>query len=230
MLPTLLRCLRWKARLPTQGTIPFRPYVMIPKPGQAKSLHSSARASKKKTSSWKSTAFTYGCVIIVFTKMYFEDRFKPYNMVLSLYHKLNGALLHPSYQPIQSENEIRLLILEPGKGNEPIRCRLKNVLLSDKPKYEALSYVRGRCYGFMGQDYIYCEGQLVKIGKELSYALESLRLPDHERILWTDALCINQSDNVEKGHQVNIMGDIYSSSQKVLIWLGKASPSDGRHI
>ena len=39
---------------------------------------------------------------------------------------------------------------------------------------------------------------------------------------WCNALCINQNDDQEKGHQVNQMGQIYSEAQKVLVWLGVA--------
>jgi len=40
--------------------------------------------------------------------------------------------------------------------------------------------------------------------------------------LWIDALCINQDDEVEKSHQVAMMGDIYSSARQVIVWLGEA--------
>jgi hypothetical protein len=45
-------------------------------------------------------------------------------------------------------------------------------------------------------------------------------------LLWIDAICINQSDVTEKNHQVQQMGEIYSTAALVLMWLGKAcSPS-----
>jgi hypothetical protein len=37
--------------------------------------------------------------------------------------------------------------------------------------------------------------------------------------LWIDALCIDQSDNQERGHQVQRMGDIYREATEVLVWL-----------
>jgi hypothetical protein len=42
-------------------------------------------------------------------------------------------------------------------------------------------------------------------------------------MLWVDAVCINQGDPREKGHQVKQMGNIYKGAEEVLIWLG---PSD----
>jgi hypothetical protein len=38
--------------------------------------------------------------------------------------------------------------------------------------------------------------------------------------LWIDALCINQSNNLEKSRQVAMMGEIFSRAQQVLVWLG----------
>ncbi|KAK0712279.1 heterokaryon incompatibility protein-domain-containing protein [Apiosordaria backusii] len=54
-----------------------------------------------------------------------------------------------------------------------------------------------------------------KMGSEV--AASSLKLPTE---MWTDAVCINQADIDEKSAQVAMMGRIYSSCQKVTIWLG----------
>jgi hypothetical protein len=37
---------------------------------------------------------------------------------------------------------------------------------------------------------------------------------------WYDALCINQNDEQERGHQVEMMGEIYKMAYWVLAWLG----------
>lgn len=52
-------------------------------------------------------------------------------------------------------------------------------------------------------------------------ALQYLRRRAATRTLWVDALCINQTDNVEKGTQVDMMGDIYRVSSAGAIWLGE---------
>lgn len=46
------------------------------------------------------------------------------------------------------------------------------------------------------------------------------------RILWADAVCIDQSDVEEKSHQVNLMGEIYGRASRVLIWLGEDPDGD----
>lgn len=43
------------------------------------------------------------------------------------------------------------------------------------------------------------------------------------RVLWVDAICIDQSNAAEKSPQVAMMGDIYRSASRVVAWLG---PSD----
>ncbi|KAI0893723.1 heterokaryon incompatibility protein-domain-containing protein [Annulohypoxylon nitens] len=41
--------------------------------------------------------------------------------------------------------------------------------------------------------------------------------------LWVDAVCINQSDLLEKGHQVQIMRDVYSEAKFVISWINPSN-------
>jgi hypothetical protein len=41
--------------------------------------------------------------------------------------------------------------------------------------------------------------------------------------LWIDALCIDQENNGEKNHQVQQMGKVFSSAQRVIAWIGRKS-------
>jgi hypothetical protein len=66
------------------------------------------------------------------------------------------------------------------------------------------------------------EGRL-SITENLHSALRQLRQTENHRILWVDAVCINQSDDVEKGRQVALMGEIYKRASSVLVWLAPAS-------
>ncbi|KAH6712545.1 heterokaryon incompatibility protein-domain-containing protein [Leptodontidium sp. MPI-SDFR-AT-0119] len=50
--------------------------------------------------------------------------------------------------------------------------------------------------------------------------LRHLRYPDRERILWADAICINQTDDAERSREVLQMGSIYSNAIQVIVWLG----------
>ncbi|KXX75276.1 Heterokaryon incompatibility protein 6, OR allele [Madurella mycetomatis] len=125
------------------------------------------------------------------------------------------------YQPITKPNEIRLLVLEPGKPGDELECNLINVQLSWRTKYEALSYTWGDATITRP---LPCSGQTINVTASLHNALTDLRLPRSRRYLWVDAVCINQSDNEEKEKQIMLMGQIYKQARQVLIYLGKSDP------
>ena len=62
-----------------------------------------------------------------------------------------------------------------------------------------------------------------EVGTELFTALTHLRSHAAVRILWVDALCINQQAIPERNDQVSRMGSIYSRARRVLVWLGPAT-------
>jgi hypothetical protein len=63
-------------------------------------------------------------------------------------------------------------------------------------------------------------GKRVDVGENLYQFLYAARSTNITNPLWIDALCINQSHEREKNHQVSQMGDIYKMSDKVFVWLG----------
>ncbi|OTA92627.1 hypothetical protein M434DRAFT_74249, partial [Hypoxylon sp. CO27-5] len=65
------------------------------------------------------------------------------------------------------------------------------------------------------------DNQTFEVTENLYYALRRLRYTSSPRTMWIDAICINQRDNDEKSIQVNMMGTIYSSCQKAVLWLGE---------
>ena len=68
-----------------------------------------------------------------------------------------------------------------------------------------------------------CGVHIFKATTNLESVLRRLRSADKPRRLWADAICINQNDNVERGHQVAMMDKIYRNSTRVLAWLGGAA-------
>jgi hypothetical protein len=125
------------------------------------------------------------------------------------------------YEPLDSKRrEIRIAKLNPGDFSDDIHCTLFKVSLDDNPQYEALSYVWGDP-GVTRQ--ISLNGSPYQVTESLEIALRHLRLPSEERILWIDAICINQRDVPERNVQVRHMGSVYETASKVIAWLGEES-------
>ncbi|KAL0930042.1 ankyrin repeat and SAM domain containing protein 6 [Colletotrichum truncatum] len=135
------------------------------------------------------------------------------------------------YEPIDLERPgFRLLSLERGFKGEPIRCRIFQAYLYNKSDeankhndlslipYEALSY----CWGDSTRlrHTVAVDGKVLFVTENLLDALKNLRRDYEDRILWVDALCIDQSNIRERGHQVECMGKVYEYADSVLCWLG----------
>jgi hypothetical protein len=126
----------------------------------------------------------------------------------SLYHELNNQQL-----------EIRILTITEASTSEDIKCELKSYSCRNGyPEYTALSY----CWGHPGNDaLITVNNQPFHVRRNLFEALQELR-ERHICDLWTDAICVNQSDTQERGHQVARMEDIYRNATATISWLGCA--------
>ncbi|KAF1991427.1 hypothetical protein K402DRAFT_322945, partial [Aulographum hederae CBS 113979] len=91
-----------------------------------------------------------------------------------------------------------------------------------KGSVRAISYVWGDANALVG---IICDGVHHQITVSLALALKTLRHPLDARTLWADAICINQKDEKEKGHQVQQMRMVYEKAKGVLVHFG---PDDDR--
>jgi hypothetical protein len=120
-------------------------------------------------------------------------------------------------------DHIRLLHIEAGVDDSPIRCRLVTTSLEASPPYEALSYT----WGSIEQDStITCDDIPLFVTQNLYDAIQYLCNPEHERIMWIDAVCINQRHDQERTEQVGIMKNIYAKASRVVIWLGRETSED----
>jgi hypothetical protein len=66
----------------------------------------------------------------------------------------------------------------------------------------------------------------IAITKSLFDILRHLRCVNRCRVLWADAICIDQRNVSERNHQVAKMADIFSASTTVLVWLGAGGETD----
>jgi ankyrin repeat protein len=126
-----------------------------------------------------------------------------------------------AYEPLDLEEcSFRLIRLFKGSYG-PIHCELFRASLhsiEDGIDYEALSYT----WGSAEKPYeIETDGKKFPVAKNLFQALEHLRLQHQDRILWIDAICIDQSNIDERGHQVRQMSSIYQRAEQVIVWLGQ---------
>ncbi|KAF2691604.1 HET-domain-containing protein, partial [Lentithecium fluviatile CBS 122367] len=118
--------------------------------------------------------------------------------------------------------EIRLIQLHPGEFDDPINCDIFHAHLTADTKYEALSYAWTTDDGDASfSEVIQCSGRLLDVTNNCFAALRRIRDESISRILWVDAICIDQSNVKERNHQVGFMRDIYSQAEQVDIYLGE---------
>ncbi|KAH6847216.1 heterokaryon incompatibility protein-domain-containing protein [Chaetomium sp. MPI-CAGE-AT-0009] len=134
------------------------------------------------------------------------------------------------YSPLRPGN-IRLLRLMPHKDESAdLQCQLFDYPLQSSEGthlYEALSYVWGDPHQ---RHSISVDGYDLLVTANLHAALLRLRDRFLERIVWVDAICINQDDNEEKGNQIRSMAEIYSKASRVTVWLGEAEDDGERAL
>ncbi|KAK8117898.1 HET-domain-containing protein [Apiospora kogelbergensis] len=85
------------------------------------------------------------------------------------------------------------------------------------PDYEAVSYTWGSADD---PREICLEGSAFLVTHNLWSLLLDIRYLHQDRILWIDAICIDQGNHSERGHQVQQMSQIYHNAQRVILWLG----------
>ena len=137
----------------------------------------------------------------------------------------------------KDEKKIRLLQLLPPKDAPSFSVAPEFVLtthiISEAPKYQALSYTWGLPEDGM-EVYKDCEKKPILINGDLfsvfpnlmdalCHILQARDLADPVQNIWIDAICINQDDQVERGLQVQFMSEIYQTASQVLIWLGRSN-------
>ncbi|VUC30276.1 unnamed protein product [Clonostachys rosea] len=124
-------------------------------------------------------------------------------------------------------SEIRLINILPtlDEGGR-VQCKILHVSLdSQAVGYTALSYVWGD--PSITKEII-IEGAIFNATANLASALQFMqgslpRLPDGSCLVWADAICINQKDDLEKTFQVKMMDRIYKEAKEVMAWLGPSS-------
>jgi hypothetical protein len=128
-----------------------------------------------------------------------------------------------TYAPLIHPLDIRFVILHPAAFSSQIEINIVNTNLRRKQRFEALSYTWGDECRLRPIPIQGVKRQVVHITENLEAALRHLRYTNRIRLLWIDALCINQKDLQERSLQVLRMGDIFGRASNVCIWLGEAA-------
>jgi hypothetical protein len=68
--------------------------------------------------------------------------------------------------------------------------------------------------------------QELPIRENLYAALLHLQDPELPRLLWVDAICIDQSHSKEKAEQIPLMAEVYAKASRVIVWLREPYVSD----
>ncbi|KAI8624393.1 heterokaryon incompatibility protein-domain-containing protein [Xylariaceae sp. FL1651] len=123
-----------------------------------------------------------------------------------------------SYDGLPPGKWFRLLRLYPGRPGDPIQCSLSTHELIKPPPFKALSYVWGNA---KEEAEITCCGYSKVVTASLAQALRRTRSVKYETTLWADAICIDQSNKAEKGHQVDLIGTIFNRADEVVVCLGE---------
>ncbi|KAI3324641.1 HET-domain-containing protein [Xylariaceae sp. AK1471] len=143
--------------------------------------------------------------------------------------------LRYSYRSLCRPRDVRLLILRPESDGGDVAVGLEHSSLDSRPTYDALSYtwddpyapslVHSNAPTTMANGKLLCSircgDRPVLVAPNLYLALRRLRKKSEARVLWVDALCINQADENEKAQQIPLMRPIYSEAQSVIVWVGE---------
>jgi hypothetical protein len=127
--------------------------------------------------------------------------------------------LEPLYHPLRSDKrEIRLLRIDRSQPDEvDIHCSFKIVSLNSEPAYQALSYEWGPPEVGLPSSRVFASLHNIPTTPNLRRALKHLK---RGTFYWIDAICIDQRDDKERGHQVRLMTEIYRHAMAVVVWLG----------
>ena len=129
---------------------------------------------------------------------------------------------HYLYSGIDSSaGEIRLLKVKKAVfRSDVVDCEVVTAFLGKASEFHALSY----CWGSGGlTDVMLCDDQMLFITPSLNTALKAYREgPLHDKLLWVDAVSIDQANKAEKGEQIPLMRQIYMEAAGAFVHLGEA--------
>ncbi|KAK6531829.1 hypothetical protein TWF694_002994 [Orbilia ellipsospora] len=127
-------------------------------------------------------------------------------------------------------NHIRLLRLDLTSSGRVFKGEFEIINLSSSTEFWAISYCWGRRPDPNNCSYFETKEGRIPIGDSLASCLRYLREEKVSTLIWADAVCINQKNNMEKAQQVKRMGTLYSRAKRVIVWVGDERKEDSRAL
>ena len=121
-------------------------------------------------------------------------------------------------------NCIRLVCLHSAfRDDEEIECTINEYSVKARPPYDAVSYSWGPPQEPENCRQVLLNGSQFLVRDNLWSLLHRLRRLRKDRMVWIDAMCIDQDPEsvLERNHQVSLMAHIYQHAECVSVWLGE---------
>ncbi|KAF2202605.1 HET-domain-containing protein [Delitschia confertaspora ATCC 74209] len=126
------------------------------------------------------------------------------------------------YSDLTSREHFRLLTLT-GSEDNIVTGMLESFHIDQCPAFTALSYCWGLPATAVEFQLRLADKYVLSIQENLFKALRNFVTQGLRQPFWVDAVCINQSNDAEKGYQIPLMRRIYADASTVIAWLGDAT-------
>jgi hypothetical protein len=126
----------------------------------------------------------------------------------------------PLYEPLPDAlTHIRLLEVLQGTIGQHVVCAMSVWPLDTAPPYDAISYTWGDPTLTVP---VTINDTKLSVRQNCEYVMQQwfTTKTSVTKYIWVDAICIDQSNLKERGHQVTIMGELYKCSSHVLACVG----------
>jgi hypothetical protein len=124
-----------------------------------------------------------------------------------------------AYVPLDMvTNETRILVIQQSASpTAPMMLGLAHCPIKCEVVFCALSYIWGP---LLPATDVVVNGQILTITESLEQILRAIRLPSDDSAVWIDAICINQSDVLERNCTVPRIATIYDAAVAVFCYIG----------
>lgn len=151
-----------------------------------------------------------------------------------LLNLMSGLMDSPTVYCEIFEVEINIVTDHVFRVQNPVLAtsELRNQYAKNSISYEAMSWRWGdESHGEHAVMIKSDDGERKKrVSYTLGLALKNLRHQTRSRIIWIDALCIDQSNFEERNSQVAMMDRLYTGASQICIWLGQDDQNSRKAI